>query len=125
MGLFAPMACCNDVFQAGHAFSLEQSGNAQARDVGIDVLPGNVQQVVERQIERLAQWQHDGLLRRAQRGVQRMSPVRTVLHIVPLEPLGSRGTGDVEDLVGLEVGQSGVLDFLQELRGCAGLGMNA
>lgn len=80
MGLFALMARCNDVFQAGHAFALEQSGNDQARDVGIDVLSDNVQQVVERQIERLAHWQHDGLLRRAQRGVQRMSPVRTVLH---------------------------------------------
>ena len=45
----------NDIFQAGHAFALEQTRNARARDVGIDVLPGNVQQVVERQIERLAQ----------------------------------------------------------------------
>ena len=45
----------NDVFQAGHAFAFEQTRNARAGDVGIDVLPGNVQQVVERQIEGLAQ----------------------------------------------------------------------
>ena len=57
--------------------------------------------------------------------MQRMGSVRTVLHIVPLEPLGSRGTSDVEDLGGLAVGQSGVLDFLPDLRGGAGLGMNA
>ena len=38
--------------------------------------------------------------------MQRMGSVRTVLHIVPLEPLGSRGTGDIEDLSGLAVGQS-------------------
>ena len=57
--------------------------------------------------------------------MQRMGLVRTVLYIVPLEPLGSRGTGDIEDLGGLAVGQSGVLDFLPDFRGCAGLGMNA
>lgn len=57
--------------------------------------------------------------------MQRMGAVRTVLHIVPLEPLGSRGTGDIEDLGGFAVGQSGVLDFLPDLRGGAGLGMNA
>jgi hypothetical protein len=57
--------------------------------------------------------------------MQRTGSVRTVLHIVPLEPLGSRGTSDVEDLGGLAVGQSGVLDFLPDLRGGAGLGMNA
>ena len=45
----------NHIFQAGHAFALEQTRNARAGDVGIDVLPGNVQQVVERQVERLAQ----------------------------------------------------------------------
>ena len=57
--------------------------------------------------------------------MQRMGSVRMVLHIVPLEPLGSRGTRDIEDLGGLAVGQSGVLDFLPDLRGGAGLGMNA
>ena len=33
----------NHRFQAGHAFALEQTGNAQARGVRIDVLQGNVQ----------------------------------------------------------------------------------
>ena len=49
--------------------------------------------------------------------MQRMGPVRTVLHVVPFEPLGSRGTGDIEDLGGLAVGPAGVLDFLPNLRG--------
>jgi len=97
-------------------------GNSLARDVGVDVLPGNVQPVVERQLERLAQCQHDDFLRHAQRGMQRVGPVRTVLYIVPLEPFGSRGTGDIEDFGGLAVGQVGVLDFLADLRGCAGWG---
>ena len=59
--------------------------------------------------------------------MQRMGPMRTVLYlyIVPLESLGSRGTGDIENFGGLVVGQSGVLDFLPDFRGCAGLGMNA
>lgn len=57
--------------------------------------------------------------------MQRMRPVRTVFYIVPLESLGSRGTGDIEDLGGSVVGQAGVLDFLPDLRDCAGLGMNA
>lgn len=66
----------------------------------------------------------DGLLRRAQRGRQRMGlgPVRTVLYIASL---GSRGTGDIEDPGGLAVRQAGVLDFLPDFRGGAGLGMNA
>ena len=54
--------------------------------------------------------------------MRRMGPVRTVLHIVSLEPLGSRDTGDIEDLGSFAVGQSGVLDFLPDLRGGAGLG---
>ena len=45
----------NDVFRAGHALAFEQTGNARARDVGVNVLPGNVRQVVERQIGGLAQ----------------------------------------------------------------------
>ena len=67
---------------------------------------------------------YDGLLRRAQRGIQRMGPVRTVLYIVPLEPLGSRGTGDIEDLGGLAVGQVRVLNFLPDFQDCSGLEMN-
>ena len=54
-----------------------------------------------------------------------MSAARTILHIVSLEPLGSRGTGDVEDLGGLAVGQAGVLNFLPDFRRRAGLGMDA
>jgi hypothetical protein len=34
-----------------------------------------------------------------------------VFHIVSFEPLGSRGSGDIEDLGGLAVGQAGVLAF--------------
>jgi hypothetical protein len=51
--------------------------------------------------------------------------VRTVLHIVALEPLGSGGTGDVEDLGGLAVRQAKVLDFLPDFWCGARLGMNA
>jgi hypothetical protein len=51
-----------------------------------------------------------------------LGPVRTVLYIASL---GSRGTGDIEDPGGLAVRQAGVLDFLPDFRGGAGLGMNA
>jgi hypothetical protein len=40
-----------------------------------------------------------------------MDAVRTVLYIVSFEPLGSRGTGDIEDLGDFAAGQAGVLDF--------------
>jgi hypothetical protein len=46
--------------------------------------------------------------------MERVGAVRTVLHIVALEPLGSGGTGDVEDLGDLAVRQARVLDFLPD-----------
>jgi hypothetical protein len=54
--------------------------------------------------------------------MERVGAVRTVLHIVALEPLGSGGTGDVEELGGLAVGQARVLDFLPDFSRRAGLG---
>lgn len=40
-------------------------------------------------------------------------------------PMGTRSIGLVGILGGLPVGQAGVLDFLADFRGGAGLGMNA
>ena len=56
--------------------------------------------------------------------MQCVGAVRTVLYIVSFELLGSRGTGDIEELGGLAIGQAGVLDFLPDLWRSAGLGMN-
>lgn len=60
----------NDVLQPGHSFTSEQARKAGTRYIGIDVLPGDIQQVVKRQVQRLAQRQNDHFLGRAQRRVQ-------------------------------------------------------
>jgi hypothetical protein len=57
--------------------------------------------------------------------MERVGAVRTVSHIVALEPLGSGGTGDVEDLGDLAVRQARVLDFLPDFGRRTRLGMNA
>jgi hypothetical protein len=113
------------VLQARHAFAFQKARDTGARDVRIDILPGNVEQVVERQIERLAQRQDDGLLRAAQGRMQRVGAVRTVLHILAPEPLGGGGARDVEDLRCRAIGQARVLDLLADFRRRAGLWVNA
>jgi hypothetical protein len=53
-----------------------------------------------------------------------MCAVRAVLHIIAFEPLGGGSSRDIEDLGCFSVRQPGVLDFLPDLWGCTGLGMN-
>ena len=55
----------NDVLQAGHAFSLQQASKAGTRHVDNDVLSGDVEQVVKRQVQRLMQRQKNRFLMRA------------------------------------------------------------
>src|SRR5471030_838777 len=114
-----------NVLHALHALPFAQPCDTRIRYLWIDVLPGDVEQIVERQIERLAQRQNDGLLGRAQGRVQGVGAVRAILHVVALDPLGGGGARDVEHLGRLAVGQARVLDLLADLRGGTGLRMNA
>lgn len=93
--------------------------------MGVDLLAGDVEQVVERQVQRLTERQHDDLLHSAQGRVQGVGVVRAVLQLVMVHPLGGGGARDVEHLGLLAVGQARVFDFLADLRGGAGLRMNA
>lgn len=115
----------DQVRQARHALTLEQARDARTRDGRVDVLLGNEQQVVEGQVERLAQRKHDRLLRLAQGRVQGVGPVRTVIDVVPLEPLCGGRPRDVEYLGSLPIGQAGILDLLVDFWGSAGLRMDA
>jgi hypothetical protein len=45
---------CMTVSTSVDAFAFEQARQAGTRYIGIDVLPGNIKQVVERQVQRLA-----------------------------------------------------------------------
>src|SRR5476649_2176721 len=57
--------------------------------------------------------------------MQRVRPVRTVLHVIATEPLGGSGAVDVEYLRRLAVRQARVFDFLPDFWRRARLGMNA
>ena len=81
------------------------------------MLSRHEQQVVKGEIERLAQCQDDGFLGCAQGRMQRMGTVRAVLHIVPLEPLGSGGSRNAKDLCSLTIGQARILDLLPDFGG--------
>lgn len=85
------------------------------------MLPRDEQQVVEGQVEGLAQCKDDRFLGYAQGRMQGVGAVRTVLHIVPLEPLGSGGARDAEDLRRLTIRQARILDFLPDFGGWYGL----
>ncbi|OMP13621.1 F0F1 ATP synthase alpha subunit [Corchorus olitorius] len=115
----------NHIFQTRHAFALEETGDAGTRYVGIDVLLGDEQQIVEGQVERLAQCQDDGFLGRAQSRVQRVRTVGAVLHIIASKPLLGRRTRDVENLGSLSGRETGVFDLLADFRGGTGLRVNA
>ena len=83
------------------------------------------QQVVERQIKRLAQSQDNRFLGLAQRRMQGMGTVRTILDIVASQPLLCSGSRDVENLGRFLGRQAGILDFLADLRCGTGLRINA
>ena len=72
---------------------------ARAGDHRADKLVGDGQQVVERQQQRLAQFDHHGLLRRRQAGVETMRAVRGVLGAGAPTPLGHRLTVDAPRLL--------------------------